>query len=94
MLQPLTLVIIIDRILYRTDGITQISVVSPTISGVDSCRLCDNESLSLKFPDVLGNGFLAHANCLTDGVVARIALKCFPIFAVHQVGIDGDLTEG
>ena len=39
MLQPLTLVIIIDRILYRADGVTQIPVVGAAISGVDSGRL-------------------------------------------------------
>ena len=47
MLQPLTLVIIIDRILYRADGVTQVSIVSPTISGVDSGWLNGDELLSL-----------------------------------------------
>ena len=47
MLQPLTLVIIIDRILYRADGVTQVSIVSPTISGVDSGRFDGDELLSL-----------------------------------------------
>ena len=36
-----------DRVLYRTDGVTQISIVSPTISGVDSGRLGCDELLSL-----------------------------------------------
>ena len=90
MLQPLTLVIIIDRILYRTDGITQISVVSPTISGVDSCRLDGDELLSLKVFNVLRNCVSAHVNSL----VAWVALVGLPVFAVHQIGIDSDLTEG
>ena len=47
MLQPLTLVIIMDRILYRTDGVTQVSVVGATISGVDFGRLDGDELLSL-----------------------------------------------
>ena len=47
MLQPLTLVIIIDRILYRADGVTQVSIVSPTISGVDSGRFDGDELLSI-----------------------------------------------
>ena len=38
---------IVDRILYRTDGVTQVSVVSPIISGVDSGRLDGDELLSL-----------------------------------------------
>ena len=45
--QPLTLVKIVDRILYRTDGVTQVSVVSPTISGVDFGQLDGDELLSL-----------------------------------------------
>ena len=45
--QPLTLVKIMDRILYRTDGVTQVSVVSPTISGVDSGRFDGDELLSI-----------------------------------------------
>ena len=45
--QPLTLVKIVDRVLYRTDGVAQVSVVSPTISGVDSGRLDGDELLSI-----------------------------------------------
>ena len=46
--QSLTLVKIVDRVLYRTDGVTQVSVVCPTISGVDSGQLDGDELLSLK----------------------------------------------
>ena len=92
--QPLTLVKIMDRVLYRTDGVTQISIVSATVFCVDSCRLGDDELLSLKVFDVLGNRVPAHSNCPTNGAVARIALVGLPIFTVHQIGIDGDLTEG
>ena len=45
--KPLTLVKIMDRILYRTDGVAQVSVVSPTISGVDSGWLDGDELLSI-----------------------------------------------
>ena len=41
--QPLTLVKKVDRVLYRTDGVTQIPVVGATISGVDSGRLGGDE---------------------------------------------------
>ena len=47
MAKPLTLVKIIDCVLYRTDGVTQVSVVSPAISGVDSGRLGGDELLSI-----------------------------------------------
>ena len=43
MLQSLTLVKIVDRVLYRTDGVTQVSVVGATIFGVDSGRLNGDE---------------------------------------------------
>ena len=45
--KPLTLVKIMDRVLYRADGVTQVSIVSPTISGVDSGRFDGDELLSL-----------------------------------------------
>ena len=94
MLQPLTLVKIMDRILYRSDCVTQVSVVSPTISGVDSGRFDGDELLPIKVFNVLRNGVSAHVNSLTYGLVARITLVGLSILAVHQVGIDSDLTEG
>ena len=45
--QTLTLVKIVDRILYRTDGVTQVSVVGATIFGVDSGWLDGDELLFL-----------------------------------------------
>ena len=45
--KPLTLVKIVDRVLDRRDGVTQISVLDATISGVDSGRLDGDELLSL-----------------------------------------------
>ena len=91
--QPLTLVKIVDCILFRADGVTQIPVVSATISGANSGRFGGNELLSLKVFNVLGNRVPAHANCPTDGAVAWIALVGLPVLAVHQVGINGDLAE-
>ena len=43
--QPLTLVKIMDHVLYRADGVTQIPVVSATISGANSGRLGGDELL-------------------------------------------------
>ena len=45
--QPLTLVKIMDRILYRTDGVTQIPVVGATIFRMDSGWLDGDELLSI-----------------------------------------------
>ena len=87
----MTLVKIINCVLYGADGVTQIPIVGSSIFSVDSGRLDGDELLSLKIFNVLGNGVPAHANSPTDGAVAWIALEGFPIFAVHQVGVDSDL---
>ena len=94
MSKPLTLVKKFDRVLYRADGVTQVSVLDTTISGVDSGRLNGDELLSLKVFNVLGNRVSAHVNSLTYGLVARITLVGLSILAVHQIGIDSDFTEG
>ena len=85
---------IINCVLNGADGVEKISVVRSPVFCADSGRFCEDELLSFKFPDVLGNGVLAHANRTSDGAVARIALESFPILAVHQVGVDSDFTEG
>ena len=46
--QPLTIMKKVDRVLYRTDGVTQISVVGTTIFGVDSGRLDGDELLFIQ----------------------------------------------
>ena len=74
MSKPLTLVKIMDRVLYRTDGVTQVSVVGATIFGVDSGRLNGDELLSLKVFNVLRNCVSAHVNSLTYALVAWVAL--------------------
>ena len=65
-----------------------------TIFRMNSGRLDGDELLSLKVFNILGNGVSAHVNCLTYGLVAGITLVGLPVFTVHQVGIDSDLTEG
>ena len=82
------------RVLYRTDGVTQVSVVGATIFCMDSGRLCGDELHSLKVFNVFGNRVSAHVNSFTNGLVARITLVGLSVFTVHQVGIDSDLPEG
>ena len=48
MSKPLTLVKILDRVLYRTDGVTQVSVVGAPIFRMDSAWLDGDELLSLR----------------------------------------------
>ena len=61
---------------------------------MDSGRLDGDELLSLKVFNVLRNCVSAHVNSLAYGLVARITLVGLSILAVHQVGIDSDLSEG
>ena len=46
-MKPLTLVKIMDCVLYWADGVTQVTVLDTTISGMDSGRLDGDELLSL-----------------------------------------------
>ena len=85
---------IINCVLNRADGVEEISVVRSSVLGADSGWLSCDELLSFQILDVLRNGVSAHSNSTTDGAVARIALEGFSILAVHQIGIDSDLTEG
>ena len=83
-----------NRVLYRADGVTQIPVVSATISGANFGRFGGNELLPLKVFNILGDRVSAHTNCSSNGAVAWIALVGLPVLAVHQVGIDSYLTKG
>ena len=94
MIQPLTLVKIVYCVLNWADGVEEISVVSSSVFGADSGRFGEDELLSLKIFNVLCNRVSAHAYRPSDGAIAWVALECFTILAVHQVGIDSDLTEG
>ena len=93
MIQPLTLVKIINCVLYGADGVEEIPIVSSSVFGADSGRFGEDELLSLKFPDVLGNRVSAHAYRPSDGAIAWVALEDFTILAVHQICINGDLAE-
>ena len=90
--KSLTFVKIMDCVLYRADGVTQIPVVNSTISGANSGWFGDDELLSLKVFNVLGNRVPAHSNCPTNDAVARIALVGLPVLAVHQIGINGNFS--
>ena len=46
-MKPLTLVKIMDCVLYWADGVTQVTVLDTTISGMDSGRLDGDELLSI-----------------------------------------------
>ena len=73
--QTLTLVKIVDRILYRTDGVTQVSVADTTIFCMDSGRLDGDELLSLhdNFVVPSQNNLFGRAKLLANSQRTRLA---------------------
>ena len=63
-----------------------------TILGLDLGWLCVDEALSFKALHVLSHGVLTHACGIAYCGVARMALECFPILAVHEERIYNDLS--
>ena len=62
------------------------------VLGLDLGWFCVDEALSFKALHVLSHGVFAHACGIAYCGVARMALECFPILAVHEEGIYDDLS--
>ena len=62
------------------------------VLGLDLGWFCVNETLSFKALHILSHGVFAHTCGIAYCGVARMALECFPILAVHEEGIDNDLS--
>ena len=60
--------------------------------GDDAGGFNDDKSFVCELEDVLLNCVCTHANSLSNGSVTGIALVRFAIFAVEQVGVDGNLS--
>ena len=88
----LLLVMILHRILYRTDGIEQIAVTLFAFLRVHRGWLGGNQLFFNQPVYIFLDGVFAHADSVTDRFITRIALKCFPVLAVHQIRIHCDLT--
>ena len=86
------LVMILHRILYRADGIEQIVVTLFAFLRVHRGRLGCDQPLFGQTVHMFSNGVFAHADSFPDRFVARMALKCFPALAVHQIRIHCNLT--
>lgn len=83
---------ILHRILYRADGIEQIAVALFAFLRVYRGRLGCDQPFFGQTIHMFSNGVFAHADSFPDRFVARMALKCFPVLAVHQIRIHCDLT--
>ena len=62
------------------------------VLGLDLGWLCVDEAFSFKALHVLSHGVLTHACGIAYSGVARMALECFSILAVHKEGIYDDLS--
>lgn len=88
----LLLIAVLHRLLDRADGIAQGAVVLLSFLRDDGGRLGGDELLFNQSVDVLFHGVLAQSHRRADGLVARVALKGFPVFAVHQIRVHRDLA--
>lgn len=83
---------ILHRILYRANGIEQIAVTLFAFLRVHRGRLCSNQLLFNQAVYIFLDGVFAHTDSVANRFVAWMALKCFPVLAVHQIRIHCDLT--
>ena len=63
-----------------------------TVLGLDLGRLGVDEAFSFKALDILSHRVLAHTCSIAYRAVAWMALKGFPILAVHEESIYDDLS--
>ena len=57
------------------------------VLSLDLGWLCVDEALSFKALNVFSHGVFAHACGITYCGITRMALKCFPILAVHEESV-------
>ena len=88
----LLFVMICCRIINWTDGIEQIAVALFAFLCVYRGRLSCDQPFFGQTVHMFSNGVFAHADSFPDRFVARMALKCFPVLAVHQIRIYCDLA--
>lgn len=80
------------RILNWTDGLEQIAVALFAFLRVYRGRLGCDQPFFGQTVHMFSNGVFAHADSVANRFITRIALKCFPVLAVHQIRIHCDLT--
>ena len=74
------------------DGIAVTAVALLTGFGDDAGGFDADESFFTKCGNIFLNGVNAHTNCTANGFIAGIVLISFAVFAVEQVGVDGDFS--
>lgn len=88
----LLLVVIRNRFFNRMYGIEQITVALFTFLRDDGGRLGCDQPLLDQTVHIFFDGVVAHTNRFADCFITWLALKCFPIFTIHEVGVDQDFT--
>ena len=83
----LTIVVILNRLLYREDRVEQTSVMTLTVSKCDLSRLGCDETFLLKLADIFADTVPASVYGFTDCLETRITLIRFTVLAVHEVRV-------
>ena len=63
------------------------------IASLDLGMLCCDQPLEFKSSDIFLYRVVAHADRISDGAEARMALESLPVLAVHQIGIDKNFAR-
>ena len=63
-----------------------------TFSRLDSCRLRVDELLFNQTSNMFGDRVLTHTNRFANSAIAGMTLEGSSVLAVHQVGVDQNLT--
>ena len=88
----LLLVTVLHRLLNRANGIEQGAVMLLSFLRDDGGRFGSDELLCDQSVDILFHRVLAQSHRVTYSLVARVALKGFPVLAEHQVSVYRDLA--
>lgn len=88
----LPLIVRLQNILERGDGIEQIAVPFYASLGGNGSGFCADKALALKGGDVFCRRVFRHAHCFADGFVAGPALARFSVGTAEQIGVDGQFA--
>ena len=83
----LTIVVILNRLLYREDRVEQTSVMTFTIFKCDFSRLGCDETFLLKLADIFTDAVPTPVYGFADCLETRITLIRPAILAVHEVRV-------
>ena len=89
---PPPFLVVVQCLLYRTDGVEQSPIARLTISrGNDRRFRCDHPSF-LQPCHIFSDRVLCHTNCIANGFIAWVALVRLSVLAEKQIAVNCNLT--